>query len=182
MTRAVLGGVFDPPHLGHRALAEGALRLPGVESLLVLVAEKPGHKGAVADATARLRLAEVAFGDVADVRLDDHAFTVDLLRDEEFGDAVFVIGGDEWSAFETWKEPDEIRRLVRLAVAARPGSPPPEGDVEVFEIEQRPISSSEIRRSVAAGEPIDDAVGAEVAAEIARLGLYRGRLPSRARG
>jgi len=178
VTLAILGGVFDPPHLGHRALAEGALRLAGVDRLLVLVAARPAHKHAVADPQARRELAQAAFGDLGEVRLDDHAYTVDLLRDEQFGDAVFVLGADEWAAFTTWKEPDEIRRLVRLAVASRPGAPRPEGDVEVFEIDQRPISSTEIRRNVAAGAPVDDLVGSAVARAIERLGLYRASLSS----
>jgi nicotinate-nucleotide adenylyltransferase len=179
---AILGGVFDPPHLGHVALAEGARDQLGTDRLLVLVAERPGHKGVVADAQTRLRLAELALGRFGEVRLDDHAFTVDLLRDEQFEDPVFVIGADEWDAFETWKEPDEVRRLARIAVASRPGHPRPEGDVEVLEIDQRPISSSEIRERLAAGKPVDDLVPEQVAREIAQQGLYGSGLPSSGQG
>ena len=182
MTVAILGGVFDPPHLGHVALAEGARDQLGADSLLVLVAARPGHKGVFADAPTRLRLAELALGRFGEVRLDDHPFTVDFLRDERPADAVFVLGSDEWASFPTWKEPDEVRRLARIAVGARPGHPLPEGDVEVLRIDQRPISSSEIRARAAAGEPIDDLVPAEVAREIERLGLYRDTLPSSGRG
>ena len=80
MTVAILGGVFDPPHLGHVALAEGARDQLGADRLLVLVAERPGHKGVVADAETRRRLAELALGRFGDVRLDDHPYTVDFLR------------------------------------------------------------------------------------------------------
>jgi nicotinate-nucleotide adenylyltransferase len=173
VTVAILGGVFDPPHLGHVALAEGALNQLGVDQLLVLVAERPGHKDVVADPATRLRLAELALGRFGEVRLDGHPYTVELLRDADFEDPVFVLGADEWAAFDTWKEPDEVRRLARIAVAARPGHTPPEGDVEVLEIDQRPISSSEIRARVAAGEPVDDLVPEQVASEIERLGIYR---------
>jgi nicotinate-nucleotide adenylyltransferase len=182
VTVAILGGVFDPPHLGHVALAEGARDQLDAERLLVLVVERPGHKGAVADAESRLRLAELALGRFGEVRLDDHAYTVDFLRDERLEEAVFVLGSDEWAAFSTWKEPDEVRRLARIAVGARPDHPPPEGDVEILRIDQRPISSREIRARVAAGEPIDGLVPAEVAREIERLGLYRDTLPSSGRG
>ena len=184
MTVAILGGVFDPPHLGHVALAEGALAQLGADGLLVLVAERPGHKEVVADARSRLRLAELALGRYGDVRLDDHAYTVDFLRDAGLDDPVFVLGADEWAAFAGWKEPDDVRRLARIAVGARPGFPPPAGGVEVVEIDQWPISSSEIRDRVAAGEPIGDLVPAEVAAEIERHGLYRvpGNSPSSGRG
>jgi nicotinate-nucleotide adenylyltransferase len=182
VTVAILGGVFDPPHLGHVALAEGARDQLGADRLLVLVASRPGHKGVVADAASRLRLAEFALGHFGEVRLDDHAYTVDFLREERPDGAVFVLGSDEWAAFPTWKEPDEVRRLTRIAVGARPDYPPPEGEVELLRIDQRPISSSEVRARVAAGEPIDDLVPAEVAQEIERLGLYRDTLPSSGQG
>ncbi|HEX7255526.1 MAG TPA: nicotinate-nicotinamide nucleotide adenylyltransferase [Gaiellaceae bacterium] len=178
MTVAILGGVFDPPHLGHVALAEGARDQLGVDELLMLVAEQPGHKGVIADAESRRRLAELALGRFGEVRLDDHAYTVDFLRDAELDRPYFVLGGDEWESFGSWKEPDEVRRLARIAVGARPGHPPPEGGVEVLRIDQHPISSSEIRARVAAGEPIDDLVPPDVAREIERLGLYRDSLPS----
>lgn len=178
MRTAILGGAFDPPHLGHVALAEGALRRLDVDRLLVLVIASPGHKATELDAATRLELARLAFADLpnTEVRLDHHSYTVDFLRDERPEDAVFVIGADEWAAFDTWREPDEIRRLIPLAVAARPGEPRPEGGVEVFEIDQRPISSSDLRERLARGEAVDGLVPAAVAREIERRGLYgRGR-------
>ena len=182
MTVAILGGVFDPPHLGHVALAEGARDQLGVDRLLVLVAERPGHKGTVADAETRRRLAELALGRFGDVVLDDHAYTVDFLREAFLDRPYFVLGADEWESFGAWREPDEVRRLARIAVGARPGHPPPDGDITVLEIDERPISSRDIRARVAAGEPIDHLVPREVAGEIERLGLYRDSLPSSSRG
>jgi len=171
---AILGGVFDPPHLGHVALAEGALRELGADRLLVLVAADPGHKPTVLDADTRLELARLALGHLpnTEFRLDDHAYTVDFLRDERPTDAVFVLGADEWASFDRWKEPEEVRKLIPIAVAARPGAPVPAGDVEVFEIDQRPVASTEIRARVGRGETIDDLVPAAVAREIERRGLY----------
>jgi nicotinate-nucleotide adenylyltransferase len=172
---AILGGAFDPPHLGHVALAEGALEQLPADRLLVLVVASPGHKETELDAETRLELARLAFADLpnTEVRLDDHSYTVDLLRDEQPNDAVFVIGADEWAAFDTWREPDEIRRLIPLAVAARPGEARPEGGVEVFEIDQWPISSSDVRERLARGESVDGLVPNTVAREIERRGLYR---------
>ena len=176
MRTAILGGAFDPPHLGHVSLAEGALKSLGADRLLVLVVASPGHKETDLDAETRLELARLAFAELpnTEVRLDHHAYTVDFLRDERPENAVFVIGADEWAAFDTWKEPEEIRRLIPLAVAARPGQRPPEGDVEVFEIEEHPISSTDIRERVERGEPIDDLVPPPVARAFERLGLYGG--------
>lgn len=177
MRTAILGGAFDPPHLGHVALAEGALGALGADRLLVLVAANPGHKRAELDAETRLSLARLAFARLpnTDVRLDEHAYTVDYLRDERPEDAVFVIGADQWATFATWCEPEEIKRLIPIAVAARPGEHQPRGEVEVFEIAQHPISSSDVRKRVARGEPIGDLVPAAVAREIERRGLYAGR-------
>jgi nicotinate-nucleotide adenylyltransferase len=145
----------------------------------VIVTASPGHKPTVLDPATRLELARLAFGDLpnAEVRLDDHPFTVDLLRDEHFEDAVFVLGADQWAVFDTWQEPEEILRLIPVAIAARPGQPVPAGDVQVFEIEQFPIASSELRERIARGGRIDELVPAPVAREIERRGLY-GREPS----
>ena len=81
-------------------------------------------------------------------------------------------------SFASWKEPDEVRRLARIAVGARLGFEPPEGDVEVLRIEQRPVSSK--RDPGQEGERPDDEP--DVAREIERLGLYRDSLPSSGRG
>jgi nicotinate-nucleotide adenylyltransferase len=179
VTTAILGGAFDPPHLGHLALAEGALLELGADRLLVLVTENPGHKPTLLNAPTRLELARLAFAGLPDteVRLDEHRYTVDLLRDERFQDAVLVIGADQWAVFDTWKEPEELLRLIPIAVAARPGQPVPRGNVRVFEIDQLPIASSEIRKRIADGKALDELVPAPVAREIERRGLY-GRAPS----
>ena len=145
----------------------------------MLVTENPGHKPTVLDPETRLQLAQLAFGELRDteVRLDEHPYTVDLLRDEKFEDAVFVLGADQWAVFDTWKEPDEILRLIPVAVAARPGQPVPAADIDVFEIEQLPIASSEVRDRIKRGDSIDDLVPPPVAGEIEQRGLY-GRAPS----
>lgn len=179
----LVGGRFDPPHLGHVGLVRAALEQLPLDRLVVLVSAQPGHKPVVAPVEARLRLAGAAFDGLAAVELDEHAFTVDLLRARAFDDPVFVIGADQLAAFRTWKEPDEVLRLCRLAVAARPGYAPPEatvgGRVLVFTLDPIPISSSEIRARVAAGEPIDGLVPPRVAELIHDLGLYTHAAPER---
>jgi nicotinate-nucleotide adenylyltransferase len=179
VTTGIFGGRFDPPQVGHVALAQAALEQLPIDRLLVLVAAAPGHRGVVAPADERLRLARLAFDFADGVALDEHAFTVDAVRDGRFGDAIFVVGADEGAAFPTWKEPEEVLRHVRLAVGTRSGFPPPDleryGDrVLSFELDSPPVSSTEVRQRIAQGEPVDGLVPPAVAGAIAEHGLYRG--------
>lgn len=188
MRLGILGGAFDPPHVGHVALARAAIAELGLERLLVLVVAEPGHKGVAAPAEARLELARLTFADVpeVEVELDRHARTADSLEERRPEDAVFVIGGDELADLQRWKRPDRVLELVRLAVATRPGVPdgalrearagsPAPDRILFFALEPVAVSSTEVRERVARGEPIDQLVAPAVAAEIARLGLYRDR-------
>jgi nicotinate-nucleotide adenylyltransferase len=176
VTVALFGGAFDPPHVGHVALLEAARERFGPEELRVFVVSAPGHKDVAADAPTRLRLAQAAFPE-AQVVLDDHPFTVDMLRDLELDDPLFLIGADEWRDFATWKEPDEVLRLARLGVGTRAGvestTDAPER-VTFFHFDSPPVSSREIRTRVGRGVPIDGLVPPAVADLIWDLGLYRG--------
>jgi nicotinate-nucleotide adenylyltransferase len=177
------GGAFDPPHLGHVAVADAAREHLGAGRLVVLVSERPAHRAVFAAAEDRLALARAAFpGD--DVRLDPYPRTVELLRAERFGDPVFVIGGDQFRAFLGWSEPEEVLERTRVAVATRPGFPRSELDpvlrqldrperVVFFEIEPNPAASTDVRARIAAGEPLDGLVPDAVARLIEGRGLYR---------
>ena len=181
----VLGGIFDPPHVGHVALARAAITELELERLLVLVVADPGHKTASTPADVRLELTRLAFADVpeAEVELDPHARTVDSLEARGLEDAVFVIGADELAAFESWKRPERVLELVRLGVAMRPGVPdgsareagarlPMPDRILYFVMPPIAVSSTEVRSRVGRGRPIDDLVPPAVADAIARLGLY----------
>jgi nicotinate-nucleotide adenylyltransferase len=177
------GGAFDPPHLGHVAVADTARCDFGVERLVVFVSERPAHRTTHASAEDRLALAHAAFvGD--DVRLDPYPRTVDLLRAESFDDPVFVVGADQFRDFPSWSEPDEVLERTRLAVATRPGFPAEDFDIVLaqlarpervlfFEIEPNPGASTDIRALAAAGEPLDGLVPPAVAQLIEERGLYR---------
>jgi len=82
------------------------------------------------------------------------------------------MGADAYSSFSTWKDPDVIRKLATLVVFDRPGSSPPK-NVRTIPIQSRDVSSSEIRRKIAAGEPIDKLVHPAVGAYIMARGLYQ---------
>ncbi|HZG36181.1 MAG TPA: nicotinate-nicotinamide nucleotide adenylyltransferase [Gaiellaceae bacterium] len=182
---AILGGRFDPPHVGHVGLARRALERFELVRLLVLVAADPGHKAAVAPPQARLELARLAFAEVpADVELDAHRYTVDLLESRALDDPLFLVGADELVDFPTWRRPERVLEIARLGVATRPGYPrerleaalarvPARERVQLFELEPHDVSSSEIRARVAGGQSLDGLVAPAVAARIAELGLYR---------
>jgi nicotinate-nucleotide adenylyltransferase len=171
------GGAFDPPHAGHVALAAGAKQAFGLPQLIVLVSERPGHKTTQSPAAIRLELARAAFPD-DDVRLDPYPRTIDLLRAQSFDEPLFVMGGDEFCSFMSWKEPQEIVGLAQLAVGTRPGFP--RGRLETvlaqlqhpdrvhfFEIEPNPASSTAIRAGAE-----EESVPPAVAALIRHYRLY----------
>jgi nicotinate-nucleotide adenylyltransferase len=174
----LFGGAFDPPHNGHVALVRSAVGHFGLERVVVLVSERPAHRSVVAPAEARLRLAEAAFPG-CDVELDPHPRTVDLLQARDFGDAILLIGADQFRDFPAWKEPEEILERVRLGVATRPGFSVPdvpvdEERVSFFEIEPVPVSGTMVRARCARGESLTGLVPPAVEGLIGELGLYRG--------
>ena len=156
-----------------RARARCDVAQLGLDELLVLVVADPGHKIATTPAETRLELARLAFADVpeATVELDHHARTVDSLEERRPRTPSSSSARTSSPSFESWKSPERVLELVRLAVAMRPGVA--RDDVEAvrerlgagdriveFEMEPVAISSSEIRARVARGEPVDDVVPA----------------------
>ena len=174
----LFGGAFDPPHNGHVALVAGAVAHFGLSRVVVLVSERPGHRSVVAPAEARLRLAEAAFPGY-EVELDPYPRTIELLGAREFGDAILLIGADQFRDFSAWKEPEAVLERVRLGVATRPGHPVPDvpvdsGRVSFFEIEAVPVSGTMVRARCARGESLAGLVPPAVERLIGELGLYRG--------
>ena len=179
----LFGGMFDPPHNGHVGLARAAQEHLGLEELVVLVVRDPGHRRVTCPVETRVELARAAFPD-ARVEIEESPRTVDSVRDGRFGDAVFLIGADEFADFLSWKEPEELLRHVRLGVAMRPGFPrekldavlsalPDPSRVLFFDNEPLPASSTEIRARAGRGDDISALVPAPVAELIRRRGLYR---------
>ena len=180
----LLGGTFNPPHNGHLAVARAALQHFDLDGLVVLVAERPGHKEVQLDAGIRLELARAAFPDY-EVEPDPYERTVDMLRAGRRREPLFLIGADQFADFLTWKDPEGVLALSRIGVATRPGYPRERLDtvlrqlsqpdrVELFEIEPVEISSREIRDRVSRGQSVAGLVPPAVAELIESLGLYRG--------
>jgi nicotinate-nucleotide adenylyltransferase len=179
----LLGGTFNPPHNGHLALARGARDHFDLDDLVVLVAERPGHKRAGLDADTRLKLARAAFPEYR-VEADPYERTVDMLRAQHWSEPLFLLGADQFADFLTWKDPEGVLALARIGVATRPGFPLERLDpvlqqlsrpdrVELFEIEPVSISSRDVRNRVGHGESIDGLVPPAVAELIESLGLYQ---------
>jgi nicotinate-nucleotide adenylyltransferase len=194
MTVGLLGGAFDPPHNGHLALAGAALGQFDLNRLVVIPTGDPPHKHVATDAETRFRLAEAAFAGLPAVEVSRHeldrmgpSYTVDTARwaAKRYGDAIFLVGADEFCDFLSWRGPDEILDAVRLGVASRPGFPQERLDtvlrglrrperVEFFVIEPLPIESRDLRARVGRGESISGLVPPAVARLVEEGGLYRG--------
>jgi nicotinate-nucleotide adenylyltransferase len=174
----LFGGAFDPPHNGHLALARAAVDHFELDRLVILVTEAPGHKPVYAPAEARMQLAAAAFPGY-EIELDPYSRTIDMLRARGWSDPVFLIGADQLAAFWSWKEPEAVLELSRLGVATRPGYARSvdraDDRIRFFDIPAVDVSSSEVRRHVAAGEPIEGLVPPAVERLIEDLGLYRHR-------
>ena len=172
---AIFGGRFDPPHLGHVALARTAVERFGIDELHVTVVADAAHKPSAAPAADRLEMARLAFAELdARVELEQHRYTVDALEAAGYDDPIFLIGADELVALPTWKEPERLLELARLGVATRPGYAPATASprIKLFELEPHPVSSSELRERVRNGGPIDGLVAPGVARYIAEHRLY----------
>ena len=195
MRLGLLGGTFNPPHLGHLVCAQEARVQLGLDRVELLPVHVPPHKQVVDDpgAEVRLELCRLAVADddglgICDfeVRRPGPSFTVDTLRelDAEDQELTFIVGGDMALSLPQWREPSEILRLARLGVAERAevvradieqtlaplGA---EGRIDFFAMPRIDISSSDVRARAAADRPTRYLVPDAVAAAIAERGLYR---------
>ena len=185
MRLGILGGTFDPIHLGHVAAARAAMECADLDRVLFVPAGVPPHRSAtVADARQRAEMTRLAVqGDkrfeVSDieVRRQGPSYTVDTLRELHRlhpGDELFLIlGWDAAKLLSTWHEPDEVRKLASLIIVTRPGSGAPTGTSDI--VCERPtpdVSASLLRRRLARGQPTTDMLAPAVAAYVAAQGLY----------
>jgi nicotinate-nucleotide adenylyltransferase len=192
----LLGGTFNPPHIGHLVCALQALAQLELDRVLLVPVHAPPHKGIDADPGVehRVELCRRAVAgakriEVSRVEADvpGPSYTVDTLRrlheTSPGDDLTFIVGGDMALSLPTWREPHAILELAELGVAEREGvcradiaerlSGVGADRVRFFDMPRLDISSSLIRRLVAAGRPIRYLVPDAAAEYIAETGLYR---------
>lgn len=190
MLRAILGGSFDPVHLGHLAMASHMLAKHLADRLLIIPAWRSPHKFENSAAPAdRLAMARLAFADMEGVEVDDReiargrvSFTVETLEDlavDYPADRLrLVIGGDNLSGFSGWREPERIQELADIVVYPRDGVVPnpqaimrsgldPGRVIPVTDFDH-PVSSTAVRailaRGVMPGEELPPAVAEYISA------------------
>jgi nicotinate-nucleotide adenylyltransferase len=191
----VLGGTFDPIHVGHLAAAEAGIKCARLDRVVFIPAGEPPHRPpAAASAEQRLEMCRLATaGDarfaVADLELrrSGPSYTLDTLlelRRLQPHDALFLIlGWDAASLFRTWHQPDQVRVMASIVIIARPGRTSPGqadletaglgGDNVVLCLEHTPaVSASDVRRAVATGHSISGQVPEVVERYIAEHRLY----------
>jgi nicotinate-nucleotide adenylyltransferase len=190
----LFGGTFDPPHIGHRIVAQDVLAALRLDRIVFIPAARPPHKRRPDMAPPALRLTMLRAAIAADDRFDSDdlelhrtgpSYTVDTLAAyrERIPDAALhlVVGADQFAELDTWHDTARVRTLATLCVMTRAGEGAdahvdrvaPGDNVIDVPVTRIDISSSEIRRRVHAGEPIRYLVPAAVEALIRENGLYR---------
>ncbi|HEV2141214.1 MAG TPA: nicotinate-nucleotide adenylyltransferase [Candidatus Dormibacteraeota bacterium] len=196
MRLGILGGTFDPIHVGHVAAARVAMDCARLDRVLLVPSATPPHREpAVAGAEQRLEMCRLAIAgerglEVSDIeiRRGGKSYTVDTIRalhDAHSSDELFLIlGWDAARLFSTWHEPDVIRRLASVIVVSRPGIDTPDAprlreagldpNRTVLCAGNTPdISGSELRRDLARGESTGECLPRAVERYIAEHRLYR---------
>jgi len=200
----ILGGMFNPPHLGHLVCAQEAHDQLGLDAVLFMPVAVPPHKEAREDPGAehRFELCRLAVGGderfaVSSLEIDrgGPSYTVDTLTElrerHPEDDLIFIAGGDMAASLPTWREPERVLELAAFAVAERRGAVR-EDVIErwrslgaaapreplFLDMPRVDVSSSEIRRRVREGRPVRYLVPDTVADYVAARGLYRSAVTS----
>ncbi len=189
----ILGGTFDPIHLGHLVLAEQVKEKLKLNRVIFIPCFRPPHKPGrkLSPAKDRFRMTQLALEgnpsfSISDIELKRKGFsyTVETLRqlNELYpkSQIYFLTGSDVLDEIHTWKDPEEIYKLAKVIIAKRPGFD--EFDPQnrfakksiIVEITGVDVSSSQIRERVKRGRSIKYLVPEKVEGYIKKEGLYRG--------
>ena len=196
MRLGLLGGTFNPPHIGHLVCAAEACDQLGLDEVAFIPVNQPPHKEILGDPGVEARVALTRRAVEADSRfwvsrvdadVPGRSYTVDTLKrlheSSPADDLTFIMGGDMAYSLPTWHEPEAVLSLATLGVAEREGIRRADivehlaglagaEQIRFFDMPRLDISSSAIRRRVAEGRPIRHLVPDPVAEYIAAEGLY----------
>ncbi len=193
----VLGSAFNPPHLGHLALAQEALWQLGLGEVILVPTGDAPHKRIADDPGrgARLEMARLAAAEddrfsvsALEVEREGPSYTyetLDALAEERADrELVFVMGADAAVGLEGWRRPERVVELARLAVARREGVSDAEvgavmrglgceGRATMLEMPRFGVSSSAVRERARQGRPLRYLVPQRIADYIEEKGIYR---------
>lgn len=188
----VFGGTFDPPHVGHLVTAVDVRHDLDLDRVLLVVANRPWQKEgtrSISSAADRLAMVVAAVRGVdrleasaCEIERGGESYTADTLAElhqqHPGAELHLVLGADAAAGIHTWERVEEVRSLASLVVVDRPGSLPavlPPGWRGTFvEVPKLEVSSTELRRRVAEGRPLDYLLPRDVIACIRERQLYRG--------
>lgn len=187
MRLGVLGGTFDPPHVGHLLAASDAFEALALDRLLFIPAAAHPFKGETVGATPRQRVDMLALLIAGDARFDIDtieiersglSYTVDTLTDLAHrypgAERFFLIGEDLVDQVATWRAPERLPALAEIVVLARGDAPDAaSGRFRRLGTRRVDVSSTEIRARARAGLSLHGFVPDSVAAYIRDAGLYR---------
>jgi len=163
MKLGILGGTFNPVHIGHLILAEEAREKLGLDKIIFVPTNLPPHKenSNIAAAAQRLYMLKLAikgnknFG-VSDMEIKrlGRSYTIDTLRELKrkypSDELYFLIGSDLLKYLDEWKDLSEINRMVKFIAATRPGYPLEKipSDIQTLGIRAVDISGFEVREAI----------------------------------
>jgi nicotinate-nucleotide adenylyltransferase len=190
----VFGGTFDPIHKGHLAAAKAAMECAHLDRVLFVPSAQPPHRGAaVAPAEDRLAMSKLAVqGEPAfevsdvEVRRGGRSYTADTLselhRARPADELFLILGWDAARLFRTWHEPDRVSDLASVVIVDRPGLEENASELAGLGLDPArvilchfptpDVSGSELRRALAAGQPVTGHLPAAVERYIAEHHVY----------
>lgn len=186
----VMGGTFDPIHLGHLVAADSAAKHFKLDSVIFIPAGQPWQKSTFASPPHRLAMTKLAVAphpnfQVSTIEIDraGPTYTVDTLEQlrtlEPEAELFFIAGADSLAGMETWKNPQQLWSLATFIGVSRPGysltsTVSSRARLELLEIPALSVSSTDIRAKVKAGESLDGLVPEAVSQYIKDQNLYQG--------
>ena len=188
MKIGILGGTFNPIHIGHLILAEEAREKLGLDKVIFVPTFLPPHKvtSDIAPASDRLTMIKLAIRSnkyliVSDseIKRNGRSYTIDTIKEfkEKFGsdDLYFIIGSDLLKYLEEWKDLNEIIKMVKFIAATRPGYPLERipSYINTLPIRAVDISAFEIRECVKENKSFRYLLPERVFDYIKKRGLYK---------